>query len=99
MYGLSDPLAYIQLAPADPSRWILAVSIFPQNQFVLSNTIPDTLGPGFNFPTPSVAEFKYKDYGPVVGEPWYLWCPAGASVVTVYCASIRLREIVNPVEL
>lgn len=90
-----QPLIAAQWSPitnGDVCRWFLSVDDPQGNGPLLTTDLTLPVTSGFVIAGFSFREFKYQDYGPIVGLQWYAFGRFGNQPVTVYTAAIRLRR-------
>lgn len=89
-------LTWVDAAPGDPCRWMISFEDWNGTSLTATTELTEFPIGGFVIPFGTYREIKYKDFGPVVGQPWYVWARGGFAPCTVFTASIRLRSYTEP---
>lgn len=90
-YPTADPFVYIDAIGADPCRWFISFSDFMGAGFGVTTDSSAPFLAGFPCQPSSTIEFKYQDYGAMIGAPWRLSGRGAAIQIQVFSAAIRLR--------
>lgn len=95
----TDMAVWVPTGPSDITRWIITFEDLNVSTLLAGTDQAQSIQLGFLIPPGGYREFKYKDYGPIVGQQWFLSGRGAIQVVPVYTASIRLRRADNFAEL
>lgn len=83
-----DPFGYAQCLEADPTRFFFSTS--PKiGSDLLMTTIPDTATLNNGQVITAAYDWKYKDYGTLVQQDWFVYDKGVGSVISIFVACIR----------
>lgn len=90
-YPSLDATQWIQLAPADPSRWLIDFADLDTGPFRVTVDPDDLFTRGWRINFGSSLVFTTKDYGNLVQLEWYGYSGGNRDGVQVFTQAIRFK--------